>query len=150
MDSVFSRGLRLALGSLFVLGAALFVAPNAHAQWTSNDACIWPSDVPELFFGNFAGYDNCESLCKKTADYCKKFVKDGASCWQENSKGVYGIEKSSDCKSIEDDAERKACNDQMDEGRQIMKQIIEGAKDDALDDCENYEQNCIDNCSMIE
>jgi hypothetical protein len=149
MYSVLSRGLRLALGSLFVLGAAVFVAPDAHAQWTTSDACIYPTDVPELFYGDFSDYDNCESLCKKTADYCKKFVKDGANCWQENSKGMYGIYKSSTCKSIEDDEERKSCNNGTDDAKQAMKGFIEDDKDEALAECNAYEDACIDDCNAI-
>jgi hypothetical protein len=149
MNSAFSRGLRLALGSLFVFGAALVVAPAAHAQWTTSNACVYPTDVPGLFFGDFSGYANCESLCKKTADYCRKFVKDGAHCWQENAKGMYGVYKSSECKSITDDAERRACNEGADEGRQIMKSFIDDDKDEALASCDAYQASCIADCMAL-
>ena len=150
MSSVISRGLRLALGTLFIFGAAMVVAPAAHAQWTSSDACVYPTDVPELFFGTFAGYANCESLCKKTAGYCRKFVKDGASCWNENMGGLYGIQKSSECKSLETPAERQECNQTANEGNSIVKDFIKDDREDALAACDAYQDSCIMNCSAVE
>jgi len=150
MSSVISRGLRLALGTLFIFGAAMVVAPAAHAQWTSSDTCVYPTDVPELFFGNFSGYENCEALCKKAASFCEKFVKDGASCWNQNANGLYGIQKSSVCKDLEDPAERKDCNQSSNQGESIMKDIIKDDREDALAACEDYKDSCIMNCSAVE
>jgi hypothetical protein len=150
MSSVVSRGLRLALGSLFLFGAAMFVAPAAHAQWTQDGVCIEPSDVPEFFYGNFNGYSNCESLCKKAASHCRAFVKDQANCWHNSNKGTYGIYKNSTCKDLETPAERQECNAMANEGQQLLKGFINDDRDEALAMCDDYENGCLMSCVAVE
>lgn len=146
MLSLTSRGLRLSLGILFVLGAFSLAPTTAHAQW-SGPVCIDASDVPELFFGTYTGLDNCESLCKKTASYCKKFVKDAASCEQTDNTGSWYFIEKTQCDTQEDKADRKSCREEVNGIRKDTKESIESDKDEALANCEAYKANCIDACS---
>ena len=148
MSSVAFRGLRLALGILFVVGAAVFAAPNAHAQWTQSDACIWPSDVPALFYGTFNGLPNCEALCKKTASYCRKFVKDGASCWQNNNTGIYAVYQKQQCANLQDPMQKDDCNQFVKQGKALVKGEISSSVDDGLASCDDYQNSCLMNCSL--
>lgn len=146
MLSLTSRGLRLSLGILFVLGAFALAPATAHAQWTT-PVCMDTEDIPGLFFGTFGGYDNCESLCKKAASYCKKFVKDSAGCEKENVKGSAFFFEKTECDQIEDAADRKECRQFADEIRSEGKQAVESEKDEALANCEDYQANCIASCA---
>jgi hypothetical protein len=151
MSSAAYRGLRLALGVLFVLGAAMVVAPNAHAQaWTSGEACVWPSDVPGLFFGNYNGAPNCEALCKKTASVCRRLVRDGGECWQGNNSGIYAIYEASECKNLEVPADRKLCNEFSNDAQRSIKQSIHDAVNSGIESCNAYQTNCVANCGIIE
>jgi hypothetical protein len=149
MSSVAYRGLRLALGTLFVLGAALVVAPSAQAQWTSDSACVWPSDVPGLFFGTFGGLPNCEGLCKKTGAICRKLVHDGGECWMNNNDGIYKIYSTAECKNLEDSADRKDCNEFSNDAKRSIKDEIKAAVNAGVEGCNSYQNNCVANCGQL-
>jgi hypothetical protein len=148
MLSLTSRGLRLSLGILLVAGAFALAPATAHAQWT-NPVCMDAEEIPALFVGEFAGLDNCESLCKKTASYCKKFVKDAASCEKVNNGGSWYFFNKLECEQIEDSAERKECKQFVNQAEKEVKQGIESEKDEALANCQDYQADCIADCSMI-
>ncbi len=146
MLSSTSRGLRLSLAAGLVLGALALAPTNASAQWTS-DVCVDASDVPSMFFGNFAGLDHCEALCKKAADYCDKFVKDATSCEKTNAKGYYYFIEKEDCDPIVDDSDRKDCKQSVKQGKKFIDDSIDDDKSDALMGCSDYQSACIMNCS---
>ncbi len=145
MSSVAFRGLRLAFGIVFVFGAAMFVAPAAHAQF-NGQACMDPSDIPELFFTDFVGLDNCKSLCKKNAGYCRKFVKDAGSCEQVYNKGYYFFIDKLECDTIVDPVERKACHEAVGEWRGFIKDGIKAEVLEMLDSCDAYLDGCLADC----
>jgi hypothetical protein len=106
-----------------------------------------PTDVPGLFFSSFAGLDNCESLCKKAANYCKNFVKDAAHCEQVSNTGSWFFVTKTSCETIEDPADRKDCKQSVKDARQEGKQFINADKNDALANCDGYRDDCIASCS---
>jgi len=146
MLSLTSRGLRLSLGILFAMGAFALAPATAHAQWT-NPVCMDTEDIPALFFGTFGGLDNCESLCKKAANYCKKFVKDSASCEKENNIGSWFFITKTECETQADPADRKDCKASVNDARKGVKESIDLEKSDALANCEDYQATCLLSCA---
>ena len=148
MSSVY-RGLRLALGIAIVVCAGFFAAPAAQAQWSQSDVCIWPTDVPEMFYGTYTGLPNCEALCKKTAAYCRKFVKDAASCWNANNSGIYAVFQKSECANTETPEDKSDCNAYAKEGKAYMKDQIKMGVESGIADCDGYQDSCLMSCMAL-
>jgi hypothetical protein len=148
MLSLNSRGLRLALGTFLVLGAIALAPNQASAQW-SNETCMELDEIPAMFSDTFGGLDNCESLCKKSAGYCEKFVKDAASCAQLNYKGFYFFYDETECDTIEDSAARKQCKQDVKNAKSDVKIDINEWRDDTLVECSAYESACIAACMPL-
>ena len=148
MLSLNSRGLRLALGTFLVLGAIALAPTHASAQW-SNETCMDLDEIPPMFSDTFGGLDNCESLCKKSAGYCEKFVKDAAECAQLNYKGFYFFYDETECDTLEDATERKECKQSVKNAKSGVKAEIDGWRDETLAECSDYESTCIIACMPL-
>jgi hypothetical protein len=146
MLSLTSRGLRLSLGILLVLGAFALAPSTAHAQW-SGPVCMDPAAIPALFTGSFTGNDHCEGLCKESAAYCKRFVRDAAECEQRSNVGSWFFVNQTECDTQPTPADKRDCRQSVNDARKSGRQSIRSSADDAVMNCETYKTDCIAACA---
>ena len=144
-----SMSIRTALVVLLVLGASALARP-AHAQAWSEPVCMDPSSIPGLFSAmDFSGTEKCESHCKYTGNLCKTFAKDAASCNQTDAKGYWNLLDNIECDTGETLAQRRECHGIVNMYKAEAKDSINGAKAEAVAQCELETQQCIMDCAVL-
>ena len=143
------RALRLALLAALVAGAFSLSARTAQAQWV-DPVCGDPNTVQGVFAGfTFTGMDKCEGACKATAALCKSLVKDATGCNQTSWKGYWGLLSRTECDTLADPADVKACHASVKGFASDERDMLNADRDTALAACDASKDACIMNCSAV-